>query len=183
MKTLPRLLTLAGAAALLTLGALPTQAQRGDFDPEQFRTRMMERYREQLKVDSDSEWKIVETRITAVMEARRELASLTPRGRGGRGGRGGGGGGDQADRGDQERGRGRGGPGGPGGFGFEPGPEVGALEKAVEAGGAEEIKAKLAAWRAARQEKEAKLTKAQGALREVLSVNQEGAAVLAGLLE
>jgi len=195
--SLPRLLTMAASVALLSLGTVKSQAQnRGNFDPEEFRARMMERYREDLKVKSDDEWKVIEGRITAVMEARRDLAALTPRGRGfgGRGGRGGGPGGpggpggDQADRGGRRGGDqgggggGRRGPGGPGGFG-EPSPQVEALEKAVEAGKADDIKAKLASLRSARKDAEAKLTKAQDNLKQVLSVSQEGQACLMGLIE
>ena len=59
-----------------------------------------------------------------------------------------------------------------------------ALQKAVESKApADELKAKLAKLREARKEKEAALEKAQEDLRKVLSVRQEAAAVLAGLLK
>ena len=48
---------------------------------------------------------------------------------------------------------------------------------------ADELKAKLAKLRGARKEKEAALEKSQEDLRKVLSVRQEAAAVLAGLLK
>ena len=137
----------------------------GNFDPAQFQQRMMERYREQLAVKDDSEWKIIAERINKISEARREIP-----GRGGFGfGRGGGPGGDAG---------GRRGPGG------AASPEAEALQKAIEANApADEIKSKLANYRDAVKAKEAKLEKAQADLRQVLSSKQEAAAVLAGLLK
>jgi len=79
---------------------------------------------------------------------------------------------------------GGGGGGRRGGFGPEPLPEAEALQKAIESQASnDEIKAKLAKLREARKEKEAKLEKAQEDLRKVLSLRQEAAAVLAGLLK
>jgi hypothetical protein len=196
MKLLPSLLTVAATAALLTLSGAQARAQErggGRPDPEEMRARMMERTREQLKVNSDEEWKVMEPRIQAVNDARRELAALTPRGRGlfgggpgGRGGRGGGGGGAGGDR-ANGGGGGAGGGGERRGGGFpgfgEPAPQVQALEKALESDSADDIKAKLAALRAARKDQEAKLAKAQDNLRQVLSSKQEAQAVVMGLLE
>ncbi len=54
------------------------------------------------------------------------------------------------------------------------------LEKEKPAKG--EIKAKLAAYRADRKAREAKLKKAQEDLRQLLTIKQEAQAVLAGLL-
>jgi len=127
---------------------------------------MMDRYREQMGVKDDAEWKIIQERIEKVSDARREI----PRG-GGFGGFGGG------------RGGGPGGPGGPGG-GAASSPEAEALQKAIESNAsADELKSKLANYRNAVKQKEAKLEKAQASLREVLSTKQEAAAVLAGLLK
>ena len=88
MKNLTRILTLAGVAlALITTTARveaqqPDRPNRGDrqggpggFDPEQMRQRMMERYREQLEVTGDAEWKLIEERINKVSEARREAGT------------------------------------------------------------------------------------------------------------
>jgi hypothetical protein len=174
MKNLRQALVLSGMAMVLTLGTGRLAAQdrqgRGNFDPEQFRQRMMERYREQLEIKSDDEWKVIEPRITKVMDARRDAG---PGGRG-FGMRGGGGGNDRGGR----------GGGGPGGFGGSTSPEAEALQKAIEAkASADEIKTKLAKYREARKEKEAALTKAQDDLRKVLSVRQEASAVLMGLLQ
>jgi hypothetical protein len=171
MNRLSRILLLAGVGGLLSLGTTVLKAQPGNFDPEQFRQRMMERYRERLEVKSDDEWKIIEPRINAVLEARREV------GVGGFGGFGRGRG--QRAGGDAEGGR----QGRRGGFGPEPSAEQQALERAIESNASsEELKAKLAEFRKARKEKEAKLEKAQAELQAVLSVKQEANAVLMGLL-
>ena len=177
MKTLNRILALAGVATLLTLGAGAGNAQenqnqnrgdrggRGNFDPEQMRVRMMERFREAFEVKDDAEWKLIEGRITKVNDARRDMSGFG-RGFGGPGGRGGGPG------------------GGRGGFGGEPNPDAEALQKALEAkASADEIKAKLAKYRESQKAKQAALEKAQADLRQVLSVKQEAQAVLMGLLQ
>ncbi|MCI0537448.1 MAG: hypothetical protein L0Z50_19710, partial [Verrucomicrobiales bacterium] len=71
-----------------------------------------------------------------------------------------------------------------GGFRGEQLPEAEALQKAIDTkSSSDEIKQKLAKLREARKEKEAKLEKAQEDLRKVLSVRQEGSAVLLGLLK
>jgi hypothetical protein len=181
MKMITQRLAVAGIAALLALSVSNVGAQeqrrergdRGNFDPEQMRQRMMERYREALEVKSDDEWKVIEPRITKVSDARREVGfggggRAFGRPRGGDGG----GGGDQ-NNGDRRR-----------AFGGEPSPEAEALQKAIDAKApAEEIKAKLAKYRDARKAKEANLTKAQDELRKVLSVRQEATAVMMGLLQ
>jgi hypothetical protein len=181
MKKLNHLLALVGFAAVISLGAGNLAAQerqdrgdrqgRGNFDPEQMRQRMMERYREDLEVKSDDEWKLIEARITKVTDARREIGFGGMRfGGGRRGGDNGGGGGDQGGR------RSFG--------GGTPSPEVESLQKAIEAKApADELKAKLAKVREARKQKEANLAKAQDELRKVLSVRQEASAVLMGLLQ
>lgn len=182
MKRLSQLLTLIGFAAVLSIGTAKVVAQerqerggdrgeRRNFDPEEMRKRMMERYREELEVKNDDEWKLIEVRITKVSDARREIGfgggGMMFRGR--RGGEGGNGG-DQGQR------RGFG--------GGTPSPEVESLQKALEAKApAEEIKAKLAKVREARKQKEANLAKAQDDLRKVLSVRQEATAVMMGLLQ
>ena len=180
--------TLAAFAAslLLTLTSGTVSAQerdreRGGFDPEQMRVRMMERYREALEVKNDDEWKVIEPRISKVSDARRDSmsASMSAFGRGGfnsrRGGdsNGGGGGGGGAG-GDDRRRR----------FGGEPSVEADALQKALEAKASnEEIKAKLAKYRESLKQKQATLTAAQEELRKVLSVRQEATAVMLGLLQ
>ncbi len=132
------------------------------FDPEEFRQRMMERFRDQMEVKDDGEWKIIETRIQKVMEAR--MAG---------GGFGAGMGGPRG-----------GGPGrGPGGMG-QGSPEGQALMKALEEKSpAEVIKAKLAQAREARKLNEAKIERAQEELKQVLSVRQEAVAFMMGLVK
>ncbi len=193
------IISLAGASAVLFLGAAHSRAQDGpspgNFDPEQMRQRRMERMREQFEVKDDAEWKAIAERINKVMEARRATGGM-----GGPGGPFGGPsggppparpdnsrpqGGDEAHRGAA----GPGGPppgmtGGPGGFGREPDPELEALRKAIDTKAAgTELKAKLAELRAARAKKEAALAKTQDDLRQILSVRQEAIAVAAGLLK
>jgi hypothetical protein len=191
MKTLTRILTLAGVALAL-IGATarveaqqPDRPNRGDrqggpggFDPEQMRQRMMERYREQLEVKGDAEWKIVEERIGKVSEARREAGTGMMGGRGmfgGPGGRGGGGGNEQADAQRQNRRN----P-----FASTPLPEAEELQKAIDGkASADELKTRLAKLREARKAKQANLVKAQDELRAILSVRQEAVAVMMGLLD
>jgi len=148
---------------------------RGNFNPEQFREQMMERVRKQLDVSDDAEWKLISERVSKVMEARREVSMGGGMGAFGRRSRGEGN--DQAGQTNR-----RGGPGGA--FGGEPSPEGEALQKAIESkASGDELKAKLAKYRDARKVKREKLEKAQDDLRKVLSVRQEAAAVMAGLLE
>lgn len=151
----------------------------GNFDPAQMRERMLARYKEQLDVTSDDEWKLISSRIEKVTEARMAVGfggmgrGMFGRGPGGPGGPGGQGGGP-------------GGPGGGGrrGFGGEPSAEEEALQKAIDGkAGADELKTKLAAVRDARKAKEAALEKAQEDLRKILTARQEAVAVLNGLLK
>ena len=129
----------------------------------------MERYREGLEVKSDDEWKVIETRINKVMDARRDVGFGGGPGTFGRRR-----GGDNNGGGDENR-RSR--------FGGEPSPEAEALQKAVEAKASnDELKAKLAKYREAQKQKQAKLEAAQDDLRKVLSLRQEANAVLMGLL-
>jgi hypothetical protein len=157
------------ALVAMTLGNADLQAQgrgqggqggpgggRGNFDPAEMRARMMERYQEQLGF-SDAEFKAIQPLIEDVQTKQREARG----GRGGmmfggRGGRGGRGGNQDAD------------------------PELEALQSAIESGS--NIEAKLAAFRAARDKKEADLKKAQDTLKSVLTVKQEAQAVLMGII-
>lgn len=200
-----RLAALACMATALLFSTPTTHAQQppgggggpggpGGFDPEQMRQRMMERYREQFEIKSDDEWKIIEERVTKVMEARRDVGmggfgrgmfGMGGRNRGGgQGGPGGQGGGAQAAAGGQGGGGQDQARRAPRGFGGEPSPEMEELQKALESKApAEEVKTKLAKLREVQKAKEAKLEKAQEDLRKVLTVRQEAAAVLAGLLK
>ena len=177
MKKINQLLAIvAVAAALLSVNNVMAQG-RGNFDPEQIRQRMMDRYRETLEVKGDDEWKLISERVKKVMDARTEIGFAGMGFGGGFGGRPGGerpGGGDGNNAGGEPRRR----------FGPEPSAEEQALQAAIEAKApADEIKAKLAKVREVRKAKEAKLEQAQEELKKVLSVKQEAAAVLGGLLK
>lgn len=179
MKRIKQMMLLAGVAGLLSFGVGKAGAQgRGNFDPEQFRQRMMDNYKEQLEVKSDDEWKIISTRIEKVMTAQRDA-------RVGRGGFGGGGnnrrgrGGDTNNAGGDTNTQRNRSP-----FGGEPNPDVEALQKSIDAKASnEEIKGKLAKARQSIKDKEAAVTSAQDDLRKVLSVRQEAIAVTIGLLK
>lgn len=190
MKRLFNPAMLAAIAAVLVWLPITSRAQqggggggggggRGNFDPEQMRQRMMERYREALEVKDDEAWKAIETRITKVNEARRDVGFGGMRGMFGAGRRpGGGAGGAEASSSDSER-RPRG-----GGFGGQQSAAAQDLQKAIDSkASAETIKAKLVAYREDKQQKQANLEKAQEDLKKVLTLRQEAAAVLAGLLD
>lgn len=178
-----RLLMGASLAACLSLGLYQSSAQdnpgpppgggggRGNFDPSQFRQRMMERVKEQMEVTDDTEWKAIEPLIQKVMDAR--MASMSGMGRGMFGGpRRGGGDNPPGDQG-QRRGM----------FGGAPSPEAEALQKAIDAKAPKaEIKAALAKYVEARKAKQAELDKAQDELRKVLTARQEAIATLNGWL-
>ena len=87
MKQLKKVLALAAMAAALGFSNANVSAQ--GFDPEQMRQRMMERYREQLEVKSDDEWKVISPMVEKVTTARRNVMAFGGGGFGGFGGRGG----------------------------------------------------------------------------------------------
>lgn len=189
MTKLNRLFVMAGLAALLGCGAGTALAQapgggqggnrgnrgnRPNFDPAQMQQRMMERYKEELEVTDDAEWKVIEPRIQKVMEAR--MANLGGMGRGmfGRPMRPPGGETAQPPGGQQPPRRGM--------FG-QPSPEAEALEKAIEGKASNaELKTAIEKYTAARKAKQAELEAAQAELRKVLSVRQEAIATVSGLL-
>lgn len=176
MKKLMKVLMLAGALAAFGLSANQAAAQgRGNFDPAQFRQRMMDRYKEQLDVKDDAEWKAIEGKISKVMDAQRDIMSSRFGGMmgGGRGNRGGG-----SDTNAPASGRTR------GGFGGEPNPEAEALRKAIDDKASEsDIVAKMEKLRASNKAKEAKLEAAQEDLKKLLTPKQEAIAVSGGLLK
>jgi len=185
MKTLNQLTAAASAAFVMLLSANPVAAQqgqgRGNLDPQEFRQRMMDNYRERLEIKGDDEWKAVQPLIEKVTDARRDVGfggGGFAFGRGGAGGRRGGGNADAQPNGNNNQGGRRGFRGG------EPSAEAEELQKAIDSNASkDELKAKLAKFRDARKEKEAKLAKAQDDLKKVLTVKQEAAAVLMGLLQ
>jgi hypothetical protein len=153
----------------------------GQFDPAQMRQRMMQMWQEQLGADDDA-WKVIEPRLTKVMELSRQ--SSRGRGmfglfglrgmRGMRGQRG-----DRGQRGNRPR------------FPGQEDREPSAVEKAEEAlsttlenesASADTIKQQLTALRQARLKAQQELAAAQQSLREILSVRQEALLVLSGML-
>jgi Spy/CpxP family protein refolding chaperone len=132
---------------------------RGNFDPAQFQQRMVARIQETLAATAD-EWKVIEPRLTAVMEKQRASREL-------QGGR-------------SMFGRR---PGGPGGAQPEQPAELTAVEKAAEAGDAAGIKTALESLRKARTDRDVEVTKARTALREVLTPAQEAKLVVLGILD
>ena len=144
--------------------AAPGGRTRGNFDPAEFRTRMLERAREQFEVKDDAEWKLISERLEKVYTAGRDARSGSSFG-----------GGRTPRPGDNNT---------PSPFRGEPNLDAEALQKAIEAKApAAEIKTKLAKYRDSRKEREAKLDKAQDDLRQLLSARQEAQAVLMGLLK
>jgi len=166
-------------AALLGIGTNQGLAQdnqgppgRPNFDPAQFRQRMMDRVKEQMEVTDDAEWKALEPLVQKVMDAR--MASMGGMGRGMMFGGPRRGGGDNPP-GDQGPRRGM--------FGQPPSAEAEALQKAIDAKAPKaEIKAALAKYVESRKAKQAELEKAQEELRRVLTTRQEAIATLNGLL-
>ena len=134
-------------------GGGPGGGPGGNFDPAQFRQQRMERLKQDLGAD-DQSWKVIEPRLTKVMELSRQTNAGMRGMMFGFGGRGG---------------RGPGGPGGPGGDqggpqmdrrGRGPQGEQTALEKAMaqlrttlenQSATSEEIKTQLTAVRQARE--------------------------------
>ena len=134
------------------------RGQRGQWDRSQIMERIMDRYRENLGF-SVAEWKVVQPKVQAVMDNRISGAS-----------------GMMSMFGGSRRGR-----GGDSSTEKTPTSELrDLLEKEDASKG--DIKAKLAAYRADRKAREAKLKKAQEDLRQFLTIKQEAQAVLAGLL-
>src|ERR1035438_213491 len=146
-----------GAAAADTANGAGRQ-RRGNFSPEAAMAALKDRF----AVADDSDWALIATRITGVMELRRSTA----------GGFGGGfrtGAASDTARVNRP--------------GRAASPELDALRTAVTDNMPDaEIKARLDRYRAVRKQNEAKLEKAQEDLRAVLTVRQEALAVMLGLL-
>ncbi len=174
-----RWLMAAALAAGLGLGADQAVAQQnggggggrggrgGNFDPAQFRQRMLDNVKENLEITDDSEWNAIKPLVEKVMDAR----AATMSGMGGRmfRRRGGDNAGDQGQR--------------RGPFGQTPSAEQENLQKAVDAKAPKaEIKAALDKYQAYRKTKQAELEQAQANLRKVLTARQEAVLTLDGLL-
>jgi len=178
MMKINQSLVVAGIAAVLSLGAVDSNAQdrpgRGNFDParaQEFRQRRMDDLKEQLEVKDDAEWKALEPLIQKVMDTQQQMFADRIRG---------------AFRGFRNRDNNGGGDNGGrprGGFGGEPSPEAEALQKAIDSkASSSELKAALAKLQESRKTKQADLEKAQADLRKVLSLRQEAILTSSGLL-
>lgn len=188
MKILTTPVIVSTLACFLLLGTEHVQAQaagggggggRNRRDPAQMQAQRMERYREQLEIKGDDEWKLIQERIEKVLQAQRDsrIIGFGVGGFGGAARRGGAAG--QADAGANPSGGNRAGR-----QGTQSNPDVAALQAALDSKATpEEIKQKLAKVRESLKVKEATLAKAQEDLRKVLSVRQEAVAVLLGLLK
>lgn len=145
---------------------------RGGFDPAQMQQRMMDGVRRELDFKDDTEWKAVQPLVQKVFDTRVQngggMGRLFGGGRNRNGDQGGG------NNGGNRRG---------GGMFGNPGPEAEALQKAIDDNAPSgQIKDLLAKYKSAQKTKQDKHEEAQADLRKVLSVKQEAAATLLGLL-
>lgn len=150
----------------------------GGGNREQMRAQWEQRMSDQLKAKlkvADDEWSVLQPRIKAVTDLQRASRAGSMRGWGANNRRRGG------DNNAQPQAQTP-----------QPERELSPIQKAseelqtvldAEGSTAEAIKAKLDAYRAARTASEAQLKKAQDALRELLTVNQEAQLVVMGILE
>jgi hypothetical protein len=134
---------------------------RGNFDPSQWRQQIMDRMKEQLG-SSDDEWKVLEPRVTKVMELQRDARGPMMFGRIGGG--------------DRSRESGSTSPVQRAATELRSGLEDKSLS-------AEEISKRLATYRQAKEQAKADLVKAQADLKELLSQRQEAQLVMAGMLD
>jgi len=136
----------------------------GNFDPAAMRQRAMDRFKEQMGVTNEDEWKVIQAKLEPVMTKQREVMGgmFGGFGRGGRGGDG-----------DSNRQR-------------------GAVEQASadlrklledKAASEDQIKQKLTAFREARDKARTELASAQKELKEILMPRQEAVLVSSGMLD
>jgi len=171
MNKLIKSALLTGVSALLLMGTGQMMAQpgpgggggggRGNFDPAQMQQRMLDRFKEDLKVTDDAEWKILAEKLTKIMTIRREM--------------GGGFGGMMGGR--------RGGPGGGAPDAQADTTPRGKLQKVSEGTDAALIKTELAAYREFRAKKQTELKAAQEDLKAIVTVTQEARLVAMSILE
>jgi len=131
---------------------------------QQMTQRMLDQDRYDLNITNDVEWSALMPLIQKVIDARNALGDNN-----GFGGRGGGG---------------RGGRGGRGGMTTQADPLRDALQNAMDSGApTAQIKDLLAKFQSSQKTKRAKLVAAETDLRAVLTIEQEAAATLNGLLD
>ena len=153
----------AGAAFAQNQGTERTRGNRGgeQFDPAQMRQRMQERMKESLGV-TDEEWKVLQPKIDKIQTLLLQVRGGMMLGRRG---------------------------GSSGATAAEATSDVEKASKALQTAldnkdtKAEEITPKLTALREAREKAKQELTKAQTALREIVTPRQEAQLVLLGILE
>jgi len=148
-----------------------------NMDPQQAQQRMqqfmLDMTRDRLSITNDDEWKVIEGRLSKVMQLRMEILMSTFSSFGGMRMGGNRSGGDSPDGGQRRFPN----------FG-QPDPQADALQKSLDSNASvSEIQAKLAQLREARKQKQANLARAQDDLRKVLSVRQEATLVMMGYLE
>ena len=136
----------------------------GNFDPAAMRQRAMERFKEQMGVTNEDEWKVIQAKLDPVMTKRMETFGGFGRGFG-RSGRGGDNN-ERAARNPVEQ-------------------ASNDLRKVLDDKAASEdsIKQKLAAYREARDKSRTELAAAQKELKEILMPRQEAVLVQASLLD
>jgi hypothetical protein len=150
------------------------QRQRGNFDPEQFRQRMMDRIKEQL-APTDDEWKVLQPKIEAAQKQAMQ-SRMGGMGFGGRRGGGGGGGGNApATAGDPAAAQPK----------TDLQTKADALRTLVENKDSDPkaIAEKVKDLRDAREKAKADLKKSQDELREIVTPRQEAQLILLGILD
>jgi len=162
------------------------QNRKNIFNPDQFREMMTQRLKTELKV-SDEEWTILQPLVENVMTKQRETGAIRMEGLTGRSRRGGrgptAGGSEQAAQNISTRSTAT--TGGDQSGSKSSKPEIDALKKALEATDSsnEDLTAKLTAVRENREKHTEELKKAREDLRKVLTLRQEAALVLMGILD
>ena len=143
-----------------------------NMDPQQIQQmmqqRMMDNFRQQLAVTNDDEWGVIQERLQKVLKLK--MDAMVSNGAGMWGGmrrNGGNGGGFRAFQGMSQ-----------------PDPSADSLRNALDAGAPNaQVKAAMDKLRDSRKQKQAELAKAQDDLRSVLTIKQEAALLLAGMLD
>jgi hypothetical protein len=168
MNKLTKSVLLTGVSALLLMGTGKVMAQAPggggggrNFDPVAMQQRMLDRFKETLKVTDDAEWKLLSEKIAKIMTISREM--------------GGGFGGMMGGR--------RGGPGGGGQDAQADTTPLGQLNTALEGTDAAAIKTKLAAYRDFVAKKQTELEKAQADLKAIVTAKQEAQLVAMRILK
>ena len=143
-----------------------------NMDPQQMQQmmqqRIMDNFRQQLAVTNDDEWGVIQERLSKVLKLK--MQAMFSGGAGMMGGLRRNGGNGQGFRGFQNM--------------SQPDPSADSLRTAIDNGAPNaQVKAALDKFRDSRKQKEAELSKAQEDLRNVLTVRQEAALVLGGMLD